>query len=70
MRKEHGIKSSVVFADLVKAFDSIRHELIFELLKMFGIPEIPLKVIQELYKDFKIEVKIGKSKNYLIIQLE
>ena len=34
MNKEHDTKSWVVFHDLVKAFDSIDHELIFELLKI------------------------------------
>ena len=33
MRQEHDIESWVVFADLVKAFDSIHRELMFELLK-------------------------------------
>lgn len=33
MRQEHDIESWDVFADLVKAFDSIHRELMFELLK-------------------------------------
>ena len=33
MNKEHDIDSWVVCVDLVKAFDSIHHELMFELLK-------------------------------------
>ena len=33
MRKEHKMNSWVMFADLIKAFDSIHHGLMFELLK-------------------------------------
>ena len=33
MCKEHDLNSWVVFADLIKAFDSIHHGLMFELLK-------------------------------------
>ena len=33
MRKEHNLKSWMVFADLIKAFDSVDHKLLFVLLK-------------------------------------
>ena len=29
LRKEHSLKSFVVFVDLVKAFDTVNHDLIF-----------------------------------------
>lgn len=45
MRKEHDMKSWVVFADLIKAFDSIHHEIMFEFLKKIGVPTRPLNVI-------------------------
>ena len=39
MRKEIDKSTWVVFVDLIKAFDSINHELLFKLLETFGIPD-------------------------------
>ena len=64
-RKEHDLESWLVFVDLVKAFDTIHHKLLFELLKKYGIPIYLIKVIQKLYKDFKIEIKVGKKKELI-----
>ena len=65
MNKEHDIDSWVVFVDLVKVFDSIHHEFMFKLLQKYGIPNRPLQVIKKLYRDFKIQIKIGKCKNLI-----
>ena len=39
----------VVFVDLIKAFDSINHELLFKLLETFGIPDRAITVIKDVY---------------------
>ena len=62
MRKEHKMNSWVMFADLIKAFDSIHHGLMFELLKKIEVPTRPLNVIKKLYKNFKMKIKMGKEK--------
>ena len=59
LRKEHDLNSWVVFVDLIKAFDSIHHSLLFLLLKKIGIPDRVIKVIKNLYNDFKTEIKVG-----------
>ena len=64
------MSSWVVFAELIKTFDTINHEMILKLLSVFGVPKRHLRVIKKLYKDFKIELSIGKVKNMLIILLE
>ena len=51
-----------MYADLIEAFDSIRHELIFRILEKFGIPLSLIKVIRKSYYNFKIEICVGKSK--------
>ena len=51
----------MVSIDLVKAFDTTHHKLLFELLKKYGIPIYLIKVIEKLYKNFKIEIKVGKK---------
>ena len=54
--------SWVVFVDLVKAFDTVDHKLILALLRKYGIPERVVRVVQKLYTEFKMELKIGKEK--------
>ena len=46
MRNEHNLQSWVVFADLIKDFDSIDHKLLFVLLEKFGIPSRPLQALR------------------------
>ena len=65
MNEEHDINSWIVFVDLMKAFDSIHHKLMFELLKKTIIPDRPLKVIKKLYKDFKIQINVGICNNLI-----
>ena len=55
----------MVFVDLVKAFDTIHHKIFFNLLKKYGIPIYLIKVIEKLYRDFKIEIKVGKKKELI-----
>jgi hypothetical protein len=45
---------------LVKAFD-INHIILFGILRKYGIPEELIKVIECMYKDCKVEIKIGKE---------
>ena len=54
MRKEYDLESWVMYADLIKAFDSIHHELLFLILEKFDIPLSLIKVIRKLYNNFKI----------------
>ena len=37
----------------------------FELLKKIGVPTCPLNVIKKLYKNFMIEIKMGKKKTLI-----
>ena len=46
MRNEHNLQSWVVFADLIKDFDSIDHKFLFVLLEKFGIPSRPLQALR------------------------
>ena len=45
MRKEMDKSTWIVFADLIKAFNSINHELLFKLLEKFEIPDRVILVI-------------------------
>ena len=65
MRKEIDKSTWVVFVDLIKAFDSINHELLFKLLEKIGIPDRVITVIKNLYKNFKIKFTVGKCVNFV-----
>ena len=54
--------SHVLFVDLIKAFDTANHELLFTLLGKYGAPESLVDVIRRLHQDFKLEFKLGKDK--------
>jgi hypothetical protein len=38
LRRQHGLESFVLFVDLVKAFDTIQHTLLVQILEKYGIP--------------------------------
>ena len=65
MRKGIDKSTWVIFVGLIKAFDSINHELIFKLLEKFGIPDRVILVIKNLYKNFKIKLTAGKCVNFV-----
>ena len=68
LNKEHDLNIWVVFVDLVKAFDTIHHELMFKLLGKFGIPKYLIRVIEKLYHEFQIEIKVVKCKERIDYQ--
>jgi hypothetical protein len=51
-----------LFVDLVKAFDTIDRELMFQILSKFGIPESMIYVIRRLYDDNEIKISVGAKK--------
>ena len=44
--------------DPVKAFDSIQHDVLFEILKKYGLPISLIDVIRKLYKNCHIQLKL------------
>jgi hypothetical protein len=65
LRREHDLDSHVLFVDLIKAFDTANHEMLFALLKKFGAPTSLVEPIRKLHRDFKLKFKLG-SKEVLI----
>ena len=61
LRKEHDLKSYVVFIDLVKAFDTINHDLMIMVLKKYGFPPKMVRTIQNMYEKFQLVLKRGKE---------
>jgi hypothetical protein len=62
-RQKHSLPSWALFVDLEKAFDTVRHELLFELLEIYGIPEDMIDVIRRLYENVKLKLNSGSGKS-------
>ena len=65
-RRQHDQASHVVFVDLVKACDTANHELLLLVLKKYGTPPKFVDVIQQLYTDLKVVLKLGKLKTEIL----
>jgi len=52
--------------DLIKAFDTANHELLFKLLAKFGCPEPLIDVIRRLHASFFLEFTLDKKRKCLI----
>jgi hypothetical protein len=61
LRRDHGKDSHVLFVDLVKAYDTANHELLFPLLAKFGVPPPLVEVIRRLHRDFQLKFTLGKE---------
>ena len=61
LRRQHNKETFVVFADLVKAFDTSDHILISDILKKYGAPPKISSAIERLYSDLHVTLKIGKE---------
>ena len=50
---------------LIKAFDSMNHELLFKHLEKFGIPDRVIMVFKNLYKKSKIMLTVRKCVTFV-----
>jgi hypothetical protein len=57
----HGLETYALFVDLVKAFDTVQHPLLFGILSRYGVPESLINVIKKMYKDCSISYKLGND---------
>ena len=59
-RHEHGTDSFVVFADLVKACGSTRHNIVSATLVKMGAPPTRIEWVDKLNADFSVVLKLEK----------
>ena len=68
-RRSHGLSTHVAFINLVKAYDTIDHELVIPVLEKYGVPEA-LRMVATLYVNLVISFSLGKEKLEFIKVLE
>jgi hypothetical protein len=51
-----------MFVDLVKAYDTVNHKMLIEILQQYGAPEKFTNVIERNYSDLKVKLQIGSEK--------
>ena len=59
---EHQYGVHLLFIDLVKAYDTVNRELLWKIMARYGVPQSLISLIQKLYHDVKIDLRIGKEK--------
>ena len=58
-RRHHGKETYVLLVNLVKAFDTVDHEVLFQILAKYRIPPPLITVLKKMYKDCKINKQKG-----------
>jgi hypothetical protein len=66
LRKEHQQDTYLLFIDLIKAFDTANHDLLFAILEKYGTPRALIDVIRRLHDNFQLKLVFDK-KNQAII---
>jgi len=66
LRKEHQQDTYLLFIDLIKAFDTANHDLLFAILEKYGAPRALIDIIRCLHDNFQLKLVFDK-KNQAII---
>jgi hypothetical protein len=61
LRRLHKKHTFALFVHLIKAFDTVNHNLFFKVHLKFGIPEELVDALRCMYADCKVQVKVGKE---------
>jgi hypothetical protein len=59
--KRHGKKIYNCFIDFQKAFDTIKHKVIWAVLRSYGVEEKMVTLLQKIYEKAQSAVRIGKN---------
>jgi exonuclease III len=61
IRRHHNQTSWILFTDLMKAFDSVHHDLLYAILAQYGIPPELINAIKILYSNMFVNLQIGQE---------
>ena len=57
LRRQHGLESYAIFVDLVKAFDTVNHQLLCQILSKYGLPPL-VEIVRKLYNNCTVKRKV------------
>ena len=60
--REHNQDAHILFVDLVKAYDTVNRELLWQILARFGIPPRMITILQKLYTKVTYHMNVGGKK--------
>jgi hypothetical protein len=66
LRRQHGLESHAIFVDLVKAFDAVNHELLYQILEKYGLPPPLVQVIKKSTAIAKLRLSLAINTPKLI----
>ena len=58
-RREHGLETWTMFLDLVKAFDRVPRELLWGVLRKFGVNEKLVRLLISLHKHLEVQFTVS-----------
>jgi hypothetical protein len=61
LRRQHGLESHAIFVNLVKAFDTVNHKLLYQILEKYGLPPPLVQVIKKIYSNCKVKIKFSNK---------
>jgi hypothetical protein len=59
--RQHGLEFHAIFIDLVKAFDTVNHDLLCQILEKYALPPPLVQVIKKIYSNCKVKIKFGNK---------
>lgn len=54
---QHGLESCVLFINLVKAYDTVNHQLMYAMLAKYSMPETLISIIKKYTQTAKYNYK-------------
>ena len=60
-RKEHNLETWALFIDLVKAFDTVSREALFQVLRKFGFPDHFINIVIRLHTGATMKFSVGDT---------
>ena len=60
LRRQYGLESHAIFVDLVKAFDTVNHELLYQILEKYGLPPPLIQVIKKSTVTAKLKLNLAR----------
>eukprot|EP00978_Attheya_sp_CCMP212_P041575 scaffold240147_cov43-Attheya_sp.AAC.1 len=61
LRRNPNFPTWALFVNLVKAFDTANHALMYRILRKYGVPPQLCNVIERLYEGASVNLKVGTA---------